>query len=473
MRSLATHLRLEVMENRLVLSVYYVAPNGNDGFDGSSQHPWQTLQHAADGVGAGDTVIVRAGAYRGFDLRNSGDSGAPITFSADPGVFITSAEAQRNRDGINLEDFSGAIHDVVIDGFNINGLPEAGIRAVGVPYNHASTIWILNNHCDSNGSWGIFTGFVDDLLIQGNETSRSVREHGIYVSNTSYRPVVRLNVSWGNHSNGIHFNGDLSEGDAGIISGALVERNVIFDNGAGGGSGINCDGVQNSIFQNNLLYNNHASGISLYDIDAAAGSIDNIVVNNTIIVAANGRWAINIQNGSTGNTLLNNILYNYHSYRGSINISLDSLLGFTSDFNVVMNRFTPDDGDTILNLSLWQQLTGQDFNSIIATPDELFVDPAGGDFHLLPTSPAIGMGTGQFAPKDDLDGNSRPSDSGWDIGAYQYVSTSPRGSIIHSWQGIKPAELAPDHLQADILQALDKWFDHAENQPDGLFIGGR
>ena len=41
-------------------------------------------------------------------------------------------------------------------------------------------------------------------------------------------------------------NGDVSQGGDGIISGALVEENIIYDNGVGGGSGINCDGVQNS-----------------------------------------------------------------------------------------------------------------------------------------------------------------------------------------------------------------------------------
>src|SRR5207245_4239979 len=114
--------------------------------------------------------------------------------------------------------------------------------------------------------------------------------------------------SFGNYQAGIHMNGDLSEGGTGLITGALVEDNIIHDNGAGGASGINCDGVQSSVIQNNLLYNNHASGISLYDINAAAGAINNLVVNNTILMASNARWAINIQNASTGNTLFNNIL---------------------------------------------------------------------------------------------------------------------------------------------------------------------
>ena len=42
-------------------------------------------------------------------------------------------------------------------------------------------------------------------------------------------------------------NGDESQGGDGMISGALVERNVIYGNGVGGGSGINMDGVTDSV----------------------------------------------------------------------------------------------------------------------------------------------------------------------------------------------------------------------------------
>jgi hypothetical protein len=94
------------------------------------------------------------------------------------------------------------------------------------------------------------------------------------VSNSGDRPVVRRNLIWGNHSCGLHMNGDASQGGDGVISDALVERNVIFDNGNGdpafgapGGSAINCDGVQDSVIRNNLLWNDHKTGIALYRID--------------------------------------------------------------------------------------------------------------------------------------------------------------------------------------------------------------
>ena len=115
-------------------------------------------------------------------------------------------------------------------------------------------------------------------------------------------------------------------GGDGIISGALVEGNVIYDNGLGGGSGINADGVQNSIIRNNLIYDTHASGISLYRIDGGGGSSGNLVVNNTVLVAADGRWALNIQSGSTGNTVRNNILYTA-TPSAALDISGDSLPG--------------------------------------------------------------------------------------------------------------------------------------------------
>ena len=276
---------------------------------------------------------------------------------------------------------------------------------------------VRNCHTGNNGHWGIFSGFADDFTIEDNEAYGSVIEHGIYVSNTCARPIVRRNHVHDNHANGIHMNGDVSQGGAGVITNALVERNVIHGNGTGGGSGINMDGVVNSVVRNNLLYDNHASGISLYQIDAATGSTGNLIVNNTIVEASDARWCVNINSGSTGNTVRNNVLYNLHSFHGAISIDASSRTGFTSDYNAVIDRFSIDQGDTVITLADWQAL-GYDAHSLLATPTELFLVP-GSDFHLAPTSPAIDAGTVTGAPSDDLDGNPRPVGAGVDIGAYE------------------------------------------------------
>ena len=353
---------------------FVVDPLGNDSAAGTATAPWKTLQHAANVVGAGDKVTVHAGNYAGFQLTSSGTSAAPIEFDAQPGVFITSPFSAQRPDGINLEGASYAI----IDGFNVNGMPEAGLRAVTAQF-----VTLRNNHADSNGKWGILTGFVDDLDIESNVMSNSVQQHGIYVSNSGDRPVVKNNIVFGNHDSGIQLNADASQGGDGIITGALVSGNVIYNNGIGGGGAFNLDGVQNSRFENNLLYNNHSSGFSLYQIDAAEPSKNNMIVNNTIDEANNGRWAFNIQDGSTGNTLRNNIILSEHPTRGAIDISSDSLSGLNSDYNAVISRFTTDGGDSVKTLAQWQTATGQDAHSLVANAAALFVNPAAGDYHLL------------------------------------------------------------------------------------------
>jgi hypothetical protein len=182
------------------------------------------------------------------------------------------------------------------------------------------------------------------------------------------------------------------------------------------------DGVTDTLVRNNLLYDNHASGISLYQIDGGSGSMDNRVLNNTILMPADGRWAINIPEVSdTNNKLFNNILYSDHAWRGSISIASPTLAGFESDYNILTNRLSADSGDTLTSLSEWQAL-GYDLHSTSAAPDQLFQYPTGNNFHLRPDSPAIDSGAVLSDVPGDLEGNPRPQGSGYDIGAYEYTA---------------------------------------------------
>ncbi len=388
---------------------YYVKNGGNNGNNGLSiATAWATPQRAADVANPGDTVHVLNGSYPGFYVERSGTAGNPITFLAEsPAVLITSNNGN-TPDGINIEDAAY----VVIDGFTVNDRTRAGIRTALSEF-----VTIRDCHCGSNGVWGIFSGFADDLTIENNETHDSGDEHGIYVSNSGDRPVIRGNLVYDNNANGIHMNGDESQGGDGMISNALVERNIIYGNGVAGGSGINMDGVNNSVVRNNLLFDNHASGISLYRIDGAAGSTGNLVINNTVINASNARWCININSGSSGNTVRNNILYNFHSFRGVIAVDSSSRPGFVSDYNSLMSRFSIDGANTVINFATWQGL-GYDAHSFLAAPTANFVAP-GSDFHLLETSPARDTGTATTAPSVDIEGNPRPVGPGYDMGAYE------------------------------------------------------
>ncbi len=388
---------------------YYVSAAGDDAADGLTPGSgWATLQFAADTVTAGDTVHVADGNYRGFDIRTVATAAQPITFIAEGSAVAITSDNASTPDGINIENAAY----ITIDGFISSGRTRAGIRAAVSDH-----ITVRRCTAGANGRWGIFTGFVDDVLIEDNETYGSMAEHGIYTSNSGDRPVIRRNHVHDNHLAGIHMNGDHSLGGDGLISDALVEANVIHGNGVAGGSGINMDGVTGSMVRNNLLYDNHASGISLYRINGATGSTDNLIINNTIINAPDARWCVNINTGSTGNRLFSNILYNSHPSRGVITIDSSSLGGFESDHNSLMDRMSDDRDSTIMPLAAWQGL-GYDAHSFTATPADHFVAPAS-DFHLLSTSPAIDSGTATDAPGNDVEGGVRPVGGGFDIGAYE------------------------------------------------------
>jgi parallel beta-helix repeat protein len=418
----------EPLESRRLLAVYYVDINGSDSGDGSLAGPWRSLQWAALHVAAGDTVNVHAGDYNGFilgwDFPQSGAPGAPITFHADSGVTIN-ARNPKTADGI---DFEGSSY-IVIDGFNIipsatEDVWRAGIRAGGGGVGNV----IRNNvvHLRSSDKYGIFSSFSQDLLVENNDVS-GTDNSGIYTSNSAVNPTIRGNVVHSTGGNGLHFNGDISQGGSGLIDNALIENNIVYDVGTlVGGSAINMDGVQNSRIQNNLVYNAHAKGITLYHIDAADGSINNIVANNTVVLAPNATgYALSLKSGSSNNAVFNNILIGGLSgYTGAMNISWDSLPGLISDRNVVSDRISLDDGFSNISLAAWRAGNAQDQHSVVGDSAALFVNAAGNDYHLSATSTALNLGRNfadHPAPAFDLAGNVRPNGQNWDAGAYEFI----------------------------------------------------
>jgi hypothetical protein len=69
--------------------VYYVSPLGSDEAAGSAKNPFRTIQHAANIVNPGDTVIVKDGVYASpgngpiVEIKRSGRPDAWITFRAE------------------------------------------------------------------------------------------------------------------------------------------------------------------------------------------------------------------------------------------------------------------------------------------------------------------------------------------------------------------------------------------------------
>ncbi|MBN2549743.1 MAG: right-handed parallel beta-helix repeat-containing protein [Anaerolineales bacterium] len=416
---------------------YYVATNGDDLNPGSALAPWRTLQHAVEQVLPGDTILVMSGTYQGMRIETSGSAQAWISLKAAPGAqVIVNAPGPGNKHDSNIEietwEGEGVVAYWIVEGLEVANAPGWGIDLRGSEDHKSHHLTIRNNKVHHNGvasgKTGIFAAFVDDLLIEGNE-SYANGEHGVYVSNSSDRYVVRGNKLYQNQGCGVHQNGDASMGGDGILSDGVVENNLIYGNGASGGAAINMDGVVNALVRNNLIYDNTATGIAIFQQDGAVCSQNNRILHNTILMPANGRWAVLIGGtGCTGNQLYNNIILSLHSYRGAISLPAPAVAGFESDYNIVADRFTTDDGDSILSLAQWQS-NGYDLHSFLGLSDDLFVNSASKDFHLVEDSPAVDAGFDLPDVTADLDGQPRPSGDGYDTGAYEYqqmIGLDPR-----------------------------------------------
>jgi hypothetical protein len=395
---------------------YWVSNKGNNNYSGlSTDKAFLTLQKTTEVVQAGDTVYVQEGIYTGFDLRDVFGTGAkPVVYQAMGKDVIVNQKGPRRDDGINIE----GCDYIVIEGFTVKGMTGGGNGIRVVLANHCV---VRNCWCDHNAERGIFTGFTDDILIEHNRCSNSVDEHGIYVSNSSDRPIVRYNECWGNNAIGIHFNGDESMGGDGVISDAQVYGNSLHDNNRA--AGINMDGVENPVIYNNLIYNNHqAQGIALFQQDGAIVTHGAKIYNNTIVVPDDGRWGILLQNGAQQHTeIYNNIIITQHSWRGCIFAENGS--GLKSDYNILSNSMSNEGDGSSITLTQWQAL-GLDTHSLLAgLYENLFLNFEANDFQLAEKSQAINSGKGSLVSSivsKDFNLNPRPSDSEYDIGAFEY-----------------------------------------------------
>jgi hypothetical protein len=151
-------------------NTYYVAPGGDDGNPGTIDFPWQTIQHAADTLVAGDTVYIRAGTHPEQVVpQNSGAAGQYITYAAYPGEVVTldGADVTLPDDLVGLFGVSNRDYIRVAGLHVVNAGPY--VNNMGILTTDSSYVVIENNSTYHALSAGIGAFGGDHVIIHGNE----------------------------------------------------------------------------------------------------------------------------------------------------------------------------------------------------------------------------------------------------------------------------------------------------------------
>ncbi len=398
----------------ILIPISYNCANANihcvDDTSGANQE-FSTIQGAVNVASAGDTVIVHAGTYAGFTVSTSGssDSNRVIVTGNGNNVLINSGGSSEGRVLVSNSDY------VTIEGLTIEGASGYCLAArdasssspmVGVTFQF--------NTVRNCGSTNIYMSQASYSLMLGNVTYGSASSHGIYLSNAgSDHTIIRANRSYNNAKNGLHFNGDSSNGGDGLHSYITIDSNVFYDNAQ---SGVDADGLYDSLFVNNLMYGNARHGIRGFQIDASDGVARLSFVNNTLV--NNGGWGIKLSEDIGGHAFFNNIIMN--NTGGCIASGHSNL---ASDKNIYDSScsFSQDGEASTISYASWVSIYSD--SSIQSSLNTVLSNAAGDDYSLATGSPAIDNGLSSFggvtAPSEDIEGAARPNGGAIDIGAFE------------------------------------------------------
>jgi hypothetical protein len=451
-------------------STWYVAPRGSDIATGDISHPFKTIQHGVNVAQPGDTVYVRGGTYnKQVQMVRSGTAGSPITIAGYPGET-----AIIDGTGISLSSGRGLIHvymfkyltfkNLVIKNSAMHGIstewdcgpsPPSDIIVYGCTFQNIAysgvNFWqeyvnpnpqitnILISHCifkniqtsHSSGECATFVGCKDstfeyntmtnihkigvgfstdnsNCLIDHNTidaTDTSTESAGIYVdggqhdgAESSYLTVSN-NFVYGNRQ-GIGFCNEI--GSTTTLHHLTIVNNVVYI--TGGYSGIvqfNNNGLTTHYYDITIKYNTiytTGSGSNCIGIASKDSYIHNLVIANNILVGGSGTDSELSCGFSSTNSQFKRTNNLYYSTSGILNTNFDD---GTGKFEATAVKDNPE-----------------------------FVSLATDNFHLTSISPAIDAGSSIYTISYDYDDNPRPQGSQYDIGAYEYSTTSPPDTPI-------------------------------------------
>ncbi|OFV68400.1 MAG: cell surface protein [Candidatus Syntrophoarchaeum caldarius] len=213
-----------------------------------------TIQAAVNSASAYDTIIVRDGTYYEnvdvnvdhLTIRSENGSGSTTVVGSMPAL---SAVSTADSNGYGFNGFSDHVFDITADYVNISGFTVTGA---------------------TSGTWtsGIRVYGADSCTISENNVNGN--RHGIRLSGSSNRNIIRDNTVSSNEKYGVYLTSDSTD-----------ENEIIQNTLASNEAGVYINNADSNNISCNYIFNNN------YGIYLKAGSTDNTIKHNNII--ANGK----------------------------------------------------------------------------------------------------------------------------------------------------------------------------------------
>jgi parallel beta-helix repeat protein len=386
-------------------ATYYVAKTGSNSNSCSQAQdpttPKLTIHGAlacigaGESVGAGHTVIVKAGTYNeefSYDLPGGTDWANVFTLKANPGdtVTIMPTAGLCSTKPCRVFTIANAQY-IVIEGFVLD----------------ASYVLYDAVKFECGTTCGYYIRFLNDEVFNPMANCFLGGSYNQFIGLKVHVCGAR-DVTYGPRHNSFYLTGDYN----------LVEKSTVYDC-------TNCRGIlawdqygdpSGNVFRNNVVYNT-ITGIGLY---MGTGNIayNNVVYNN------NGAGIV-VNNSCKDCQVLNNTSFGNMGEYGS-GIGVDA----SSTGAIVKNNIAW--GNAMTDIDWYSPAGGVLSNNLCArgsgctvTQDPKFVDPLNKNFRLQSGSPAIDTGTNTGPTvQTDILGTPRPQGAGDDIGAYEFMTAS-------------------------------------------------